>query len=211
MLSPSNPGWNHKIEPFALPPLTRIILADVDAGSDTPSLVGRVLKWRQEHVHEGGSGACVRVDPLLVFFSLECVSYNLPFCSRPIRNSGVDSGPPMGRAAKCKCRGGIARKAPARSLWGGARSVCRRRSDRSEYLGETCAFFFFLWCFLMPDLAGVLLIPTRQWSSDSSEVVKLLGSLHAATEVCVICDRHTAFSSILNGIAFGPPREYARA
>ena len=34
----------------------------------------------------------------------------------------------------------------------------------------------------MPDIAGVL-IPT-QWSSDSSEVVRLLGSLHAATEVC---------------------------
>ena len=34
----------------------------------------------------------------------------------------------------------------------------------------------------LPDIAGVL-IPT-QWSSDSSEVVRLLGSLHAATEVC---------------------------
>ncbi|KDQ28163.1 hypothetical protein PLEOSDRAFT_1041023 [Pleurotus ostreatus PC15] len=48
-LSPKNRAWNHKIRPFALPPLTRIMLADVDAGSDTPSLVGKVLKWRKEN------------------------------------------------------------------------------------------------------------------------------------------------------------------
>ncbi|EFI28147.1 phosphomevalonate kinase [Coprinopsis cinerea okayama7 len=47
-LSPSNPAWDYRIEPFKLPPLTRIMLADVDAGSDTPSLVGKVLKWRKE-------------------------------------------------------------------------------------------------------------------------------------------------------------------
>jgi len=63
VLSPSNPGWNHKIEPFALPPLTRIVLADVDAGSDTPSLVGRVLKWRRDHAQEGTSAR-----PLDAFF-----------------------------------------------------------------------------------------------------------------------------------------------
>ena len=57
VLSPSNPGWNHKIEPFALPPLTQIVLADVDAGSDTPSLVGRVLKWRRDYAQEGTSSA----------------------------------------------------------------------------------------------------------------------------------------------------------
>jgi hypothetical protein len=28
-------------------------LADVDAGSDTPSLVGKVLKWRRERPEEG--------------------------------------------------------------------------------------------------------------------------------------------------------------
>ncbi|KAH9948992.1 ribosomal protein S5 domain 2-type protein [Amylocystis lapponica] len=47
-VSPSNIAWNYRVEPFKLPPLTRLMLADVDAGSDTPSLVGRVLKWRQE-------------------------------------------------------------------------------------------------------------------------------------------------------------------
>jgi phosphomevalonate kinase len=30
-----------------MPPHTRILLADVAVGSDTPSLVGNVLKWRQ--------------------------------------------------------------------------------------------------------------------------------------------------------------------
>ncbi|EIN11828.1 Phosphomevalonate kinase [Punctularia strigosozonata HHB-11173 SS5] len=47
ILSPSNPAWDYKVEPFQLPPSTRLMLADVDAGSDTPSLVGKVLKWRQ--------------------------------------------------------------------------------------------------------------------------------------------------------------------
>ena len=165
VLAPSNPGWNHKVEPFALPPLTRIILADVDAGSDTPSLVGKVLKWRQEHAQEGGLAP--RAALLLL-----CAN------SRFAHGRSGDSGPPMVRAAKCKCRGGLGRAAPARSAWGAARSVCGRRSDRSEYLRETCASLRFL----MPDIAGVL-IPT-QWWSDSSEVVRLLGSLHAATEVC---------------------------
>lgn len=31
------------------------MLADVDAGSDTPSLVGKVLKWRKENPEGGGS------------------------------------------------------------------------------------------------------------------------------------------------------------
>ncbi|KAH9485393.1 Phosphomevalonate kinase, peroxisomal [Psilocybe cubensis] len=49
VLSPSNQAWNYRIGNFKLPPYTRIMLADVDAGSDTPSLVGKVLKWRKEH------------------------------------------------------------------------------------------------------------------------------------------------------------------
>ncbi|ELU42518.1 phosphomevalonate kinase [Rhizoctonia solani AG-1 IA] len=46
-LSPSNKAWNHTVSPFKLPPLTRIMLADVDSGSDTPSMVGNVLKWKK--------------------------------------------------------------------------------------------------------------------------------------------------------------------
>ncbi|KAF8625423.1 hypothetical protein AX15_005385 [Amanita polypyramis BW_CC] len=55
VLSPRNIAWDHRVEPFALPPLTRIMLADVAAGSDTPSLVGSVLKWRKEKVVEANA------------------------------------------------------------------------------------------------------------------------------------------------------------
>ena len=55
VLSPSNPAWNSRVETFKLPPQTRLMLADVDAGSDTPSLVGKVLKWRKENPEEGAS------------------------------------------------------------------------------------------------------------------------------------------------------------
>ncbi|KAJ7045529.1 phosphomevalonate kinase [Mycena alexandri] len=50
IISPSNEAWNYNIVDFQLPPLTRMMLADVDAGSDTPSLVGKVLKWRREDI-----------------------------------------------------------------------------------------------------------------------------------------------------------------
>lgn len=55
VLSPSNNAWDYHVENFKLPPYTRIMLADVDAGSDTPSLVGKVLKWRKEKSIEGKS------------------------------------------------------------------------------------------------------------------------------------------------------------
>jgi phosphomevalonate kinase len=53
VLNGDNPAWDSKVTLFRLPPLVRILLADVDAGSDTPSLVGRVLKWRQSSSEEG--------------------------------------------------------------------------------------------------------------------------------------------------------------
>ncbi|KAI0645502.1 Phosphomevalonate kinase [Trametes meyenii] len=49
IITPSNSAWDYRAEPFKLPPQTRLMLADVDAGSDTPSLVGKVLKWRKEN------------------------------------------------------------------------------------------------------------------------------------------------------------------
>jgi phosphomevalonate kinase len=57
VLSSSNKSWNYRVEPFQLPPLTRMVLADVDAGSDTPSLVGKVLKWRKEDNERGTAQA----------------------------------------------------------------------------------------------------------------------------------------------------------
>lgn len=52
-LSSSDQALDHKVLPFKLPPLTRLMLADVDAGSDTPSLVGKVLKWRKAEAAQG--------------------------------------------------------------------------------------------------------------------------------------------------------------
>jgi phosphomevalonate kinase len=49
----SNQAWNHEVRPFRLPPGMRLMLADVDAGSDTPSLVGTVLRWRKDKSSEG--------------------------------------------------------------------------------------------------------------------------------------------------------------
>ncbi|KAI5117107.1 hypothetical protein M0805_008226 [Coniferiporia weirii] len=45
ILDSANKAWDHGVAPFQLPPGTRLMLADVDAGSDTPSLIGKVLKW----------------------------------------------------------------------------------------------------------------------------------------------------------------------
>ncbi|KAJ9117552.1 hypothetical protein QFC22_004402 [Naganishia vaughanmartiniae] len=44
-----SPSWTTQTTPIALPPLLRLVLADVDAGSDTPSFVGKVLKWRKDN------------------------------------------------------------------------------------------------------------------------------------------------------------------
>lgn len=54
VLGSTNKAWDYKVKPFQLPPGTRIMLADVDAGSDTPSLVGKVLKWLGAAGDEGG-------------------------------------------------------------------------------------------------------------------------------------------------------------
>ncbi|ETW80543.1 hypothetical protein HETIRDRAFT_459322 [Heterobasidion irregulare TC 32-1] len=48
-ISPQNPAWDYRVEPFRLPPFTRILLADVHAGSNTPLLVGQVLEWRRNN------------------------------------------------------------------------------------------------------------------------------------------------------------------
>lgn len=41
------------VSPFALPPQTLLILADVDAGSNTPSMVGKVLAWQKASPIQG--------------------------------------------------------------------------------------------------------------------------------------------------------------
>ncbi|KAI0256085.1 ribosomal protein S5 domain 2-type protein [Lactifluus subvellereus] len=49
MLAPENPAWDLTVTPFTLPPRTRLLLADIHAGSNTPLLVSQVLKWRSEN------------------------------------------------------------------------------------------------------------------------------------------------------------------
>src|ERR1700722_219960 len=62
IVSPFNKAWNYSVRPFKLPPLTRLMLADVDAGSDTPSLVGKVLKWRKDYTPEGTQTSLLRAS-----------------------------------------------------------------------------------------------------------------------------------------------------
>ena len=45
----TSPEWDHETRPFRLPSGLRLMLADVDAGTDTPSFVGKVLKWRENN------------------------------------------------------------------------------------------------------------------------------------------------------------------
>ena len=49
VLAPENQAWDLTVKPFALPPRTRLLLADIHAGSNTPLLVSKVLKWRSEN------------------------------------------------------------------------------------------------------------------------------------------------------------------
>ncbi|KAL0076953.1 Phosphomevalonate kinase [Phycomyces blakesleeanus] len=46
-LSADSFGWDNEVAPFKLPPGFDLILADIDAGSHTPTLVGKVLAWRK--------------------------------------------------------------------------------------------------------------------------------------------------------------------
>ena len=68
VLSASNSAWSYRALPFQLPPHVRLMLADVDAGSDTPSLVGKVLKWRKENPEEGQSNPYLPFLPPPLFF-----------------------------------------------------------------------------------------------------------------------------------------------
>ncbi|KAJ2155889.1 phosphomevalonate kinase [Coemansia sp. RSA 552] len=45
--SPMNPAWDSSIAPVAIPPRLTLRLADVDAGSNTPSMVKKVLQWQK--------------------------------------------------------------------------------------------------------------------------------------------------------------------
>ncbi|KIJ39909.1 hypothetical protein M422DRAFT_257232 [Sphaerobolus stellatus SS14] len=84
VLSPSNKEWNHEIQPFRLPPGLRLMLGDVDAGSDTPSLVGKVLKWRRESAERGELNTPIAY----YYFRLKAVAENL-WTELSARNQGL--------------------------------------------------------------------------------------------------------------------------
>lgn len=44
--------WNSEVIPFQLPPLVRLVLADVAGGSSTPSLVRKVNEWRSKNLQD---------------------------------------------------------------------------------------------------------------------------------------------------------------
>lgn len=44
--------WDQTIKPFRLPRGLRLVLADVDAGTHTPSFIKGILKWREEKPEE---------------------------------------------------------------------------------------------------------------------------------------------------------------
>ncbi|KAI6026262.1 ribosomal protein S5 domain 2-type protein [Pisolithus microcarpus] len=48
-LDQDKPTWNSGVIPFQLPPLVRLVLADVAGGSSTPSLVRKVNEWRSKN------------------------------------------------------------------------------------------------------------------------------------------------------------------
>lgn len=46
--------WDQTTSPLRLPRGLRLVLADVDAGTDTPSFVNKVLWWKVEEAEEAG-------------------------------------------------------------------------------------------------------------------------------------------------------------
>ncbi|KAJ1977360.1 phosphomevalonate kinase [Dimargaris verticillata] len=52
ILAPTATAWDNLVSPIALPPGFTMMLADVDAGSHTPSMVSKVLAWRKTNPTE---------------------------------------------------------------------------------------------------------------------------------------------------------------
>ncbi|RUS30507.1 hypothetical protein BC938DRAFT_479303 [Jimgerdemannia flammicorona] len=54
-VSPKNSAWDNVITPFRLPPRLTLMLADIDAGSHTPTLVSKLLGWRKAKPDEANA------------------------------------------------------------------------------------------------------------------------------------------------------------
>ncbi|KAF9132361.1 phosphomevalonate kinase [Mortierella sp. 14UC] len=52
IVTPKETAWDNVVVPFKLAPRLHLMLADIDAGSHTPTLVSNVLKWRKTKPEE---------------------------------------------------------------------------------------------------------------------------------------------------------------
>ncbi|KAG0259878.1 phosphomevalonate kinase [Mortierella polycephala] len=52
VLDPTKTTWDNVVTPFRLAPKLHLMLADIDAGSHTPTLVSNVLRWRKAKPEE---------------------------------------------------------------------------------------------------------------------------------------------------------------
>lgn len=95
-LSPSSPLWKSgsrtagHVESFSLPPMLTMLLADVDAGSNTPSMVKSVLKWKASDSDSKHQHPCLppRLD---LQFSVQVTLYGRRF-TMPMIASKQDLG-----------------------------------------------------------------------------------------------------------------------
>ncbi|KAF9980961.1 phosphomevalonate kinase, partial [Modicella reniformis] len=55
VLDPTQTTWDNVVTPFQLAPRLHLMLADIDAGSHTPTLVSNVLKWRKNLPEEANA------------------------------------------------------------------------------------------------------------------------------------------------------------
>ena len=46
-------SWDNQVVPLKLPPGFDLLLADIDAGSHTPTLVSKVLAWKKSDPEQG--------------------------------------------------------------------------------------------------------------------------------------------------------------
>ncbi|KAJ2821062.1 phosphomevalonate kinase [Coemansia sp. 'formosensis'] len=104
--SPDNPGWNSDVMPVAIPPRLVLRLADVDAGSNTPSMVKKVLLWQKANPNEASDlwtrldGANTRIrsiwDQLNKAFSADSADYDaaLDWCAAH-KSAGWKSAPEL--------------------------------------------------------------------------------------------------------------------
>lgn len=54
-LDAGNKSWDNDVDPFKLPPGFDLMLADIDAGSHTPTLVSKVLSWKKTKPDEANA------------------------------------------------------------------------------------------------------------------------------------------------------------